>query len=130
MRMESMDRNRDADTSSKLYVRAIAGLRRRIETLSQKGLDEGLKDSIEVLACIVQLILLKVSFLEILLGIRYGRDKSLKATWKTGGRVFWLHQICTSSCAYIVPRAISFRTPAHSSTNLLVLAWKRCSSRS
>ena len=44
-----------------LYVRAIAGLRSRIGILSQKGPDEGLKDSIEVLAFIVQLILLEVS---------------------------------------------------------------------
>jgi hypothetical protein len=48
-----------------LYGRAIAGLRERIEILSQKGPEEGLKGSIEVLACIVQLILLEVSFLEL-----------------------------------------------------------------
>jgi hypothetical protein len=49
-----------------LYGRAIAGLRGRIEILSQKGPNEGIKDSIEVLACIVQLILLEVNFLDIL----------------------------------------------------------------
>jgi C6 transcription factor Pro1 len=54
-----------------LYVRAIAGLRSRIDILSQKGPDEGLKDSIEVLACIVQLIFLEVSFFESW-GILYG----------------------------------------------------------
>jgi C6 transcription factor Pro1 len=53
-------------SEQQLYERSIAGLRGRIETLSQKGLDDGLKDSIEALAYIVQLILLEVSFLEIL----------------------------------------------------------------
>jgi hypothetical protein len=48
-----------------LYVHAIAGLRERVETLSQMVPDDGLKDSIEVLASVVQLILLEVSFLEI-----------------------------------------------------------------
>jgi hypothetical protein len=48
-----------------LYVRTIAGLRSRIDILSQKGPDEGLKDSLEVLAGIVRLILLEASFLEI-----------------------------------------------------------------
>lgn len=44
---------------------AILGLRGRIETLSQIGLDDVLKDSVEVSASVIQLILLEVSFLEI-----------------------------------------------------------------
>jgi hypothetical protein len=49
-----------------LYVHAISGLRGRVESLSQMGPDDGLKDSIEVLASVVQLILLEVSFIEII----------------------------------------------------------------
>jgi len=48
-----------------LYAHAIAGLRGRVGTLSQMGPDDGLKNSIEVLASVVQLILLEVSFFEI-----------------------------------------------------------------
>jgi hypothetical protein len=46
-----------------LYRLAIKGLQERIEVLQAKGPREGLKDGIEVLACIVQLILLEVSLL-------------------------------------------------------------------
>jgi C6 transcription factor Pro1 len=53
-------------SEQQLYGLSIAGLRGRIESLSQKGPDDGLKDSIEALAYIVQLILLEASFLEIL----------------------------------------------------------------
>jgi hypothetical protein len=64
-RMEGKRREREFRSEQQLYRLSIAGLSGRIETLSQKGPDDGLKDSIEALAYIVQLILLEVSFLKI-----------------------------------------------------------------
>ena len=43
------------------YSMALRGLRNHIATLSNKGLKEGLKDGIEILACVCQLIMFEVS---------------------------------------------------------------------
>lgn len=45
------------------YSLALKGLRQHISTLENKGHREGLKDSIEILACVIQLIMFEVSLL-------------------------------------------------------------------
>ena len=43
------------------YTMALRGLRKHIDALNNKGLREGLKDSIEIFACVSQLIMFEVS---------------------------------------------------------------------
>ncbi len=40
---------------------ALRGLRKHLATLSSKGLTDGLTDSIEILACVSQVIMFEVS---------------------------------------------------------------------
>jgi hypothetical protein len=49
------------DRFEEFHSLALKGLREHVGDLSNKGLREGLKDSIEVLACLVQLVMFEVS---------------------------------------------------------------------
>jgi hypothetical protein len=50
----------DEEHEQQLYVLAIGNLRQHIEVLRRKTAEDSLKDSIQVLACIFQLIMLEV----------------------------------------------------------------------
>lgn len=50
----------------RFYSSALQGLGEHVGDLSKKGLREGLKDSIEVLACVIQLIMFEVSYSSLL----------------------------------------------------------------
>jgi hypothetical protein len=60
-KLSSRDRKEVGERPGELYSLALHGLREHVGDLSKKGLREGLKDSIEILACVIQLIMFEVS---------------------------------------------------------------------
>jgi hypothetical protein len=56
----SQARRRDNDDCNQLYTEAIAGLRQHVEDLTKNSGLNGLKDSLDVLACLILLVFLDV----------------------------------------------------------------------